>query len=182
MAAGHQADINAGFGKNSQSRLNLFWRLPAMTIEVLKGDLLDQPVDAIVNAWNRNIFPWWLLVPQGVSGAIRRRAGSGPFRELAKMPMIPLGGAVVTGAGQLPHRAIIHVAGINLCWRSSEFAIRQSCLSALKIAGDHEFSSIAFPLIGAGTGGIGPDLSKNLMLQEFEKASYRGLIRLVEYT
>lgn len=39
------------------------------------GDLLDQPVEVIVNAWNRNIIPWWLLLPQGVSGAIKRRGG-----------------------------------------------------------------------------------------------------------
>ena len=44
------------------------------TIEVVQGDLLEQPVEAIVNPWNRNIIPWWLLLPQGVSGAIKRRA------------------------------------------------------------------------------------------------------------
>jgi O-acetyl-ADP-ribose deacetylase (regulator of RNase III) len=44
-------------------------------IKVCQGDLLDQDVEVIVNAWNRNIFPWWLLLPQGVSGAIKRRAG-----------------------------------------------------------------------------------------------------------
>lgn len=41
------------------------------------GDLLDQDVDVIVNAWNRNLVPWWLLIPQGVSKAIKRRAGYG---------------------------------------------------------------------------------------------------------
>ncbi len=55
-----------------------------MPIEICSGDLLDQPVEAIVNAWNRNIIPWWLLQPHGVSGAIKRRAGSAPFRELAR--------------------------------------------------------------------------------------------------
>jgi len=54
-------------------------------VEICEGDLLDQPVDAIVNSWNRNIFPWWLLLPQGVSGALRRCAGIAPFRELAIM-------------------------------------------------------------------------------------------------
>ncbi|TWT38617.1 macro domain-containing protein [Blastopirellula retiformator] len=39
-------------------------------VQCVTGDLLDQPVEVIVNAWNRNIIPWWLLVPQGVSGAI----------------------------------------------------------------------------------------------------------------
>lgn len=51
-----------------------------MKIQVVQGDLLDQNVDAIVNAWNRNITPWWLLIPQGVSGAIKRRAGTRPFK------------------------------------------------------------------------------------------------------
>ena len=45
------------------------------SIEVVEGDLLNQDVEVIVNAWNRNIIPWWLLLPQGVSGAIKRRAG-----------------------------------------------------------------------------------------------------------
>jgi O-acetyl-ADP-ribose deacetylase (regulator of RNase III) len=81
-----------------------------MIIKVINDDLLDQDVDGIVNAWNRNVIPWWLLVPQGVSGAIKKRAGYKPFRELARMGSIPLGGAVLTGPGKLPHKAIIHVA------------------------------------------------------------------------
>jgi O-acetyl-ADP-ribose deacetylase len=83
---------------------------------VCEGDLLDQDVEVIVNSWNRNIIPWWLLLPQGVSGAIKRRAGYAPFRELQRHDPIPLGGAVETGAGRLPFRAIIHVAGISLLW------------------------------------------------------------------
>ena len=43
-----------------------------MNVRIEEGDLLDQPVEAIVNAWNRNTIPWWLLLPQGVSGAIKR--------------------------------------------------------------------------------------------------------------
>ena len=97
-----------------------------MQIQTVDGDLLDQEVDVIVNAWNRNIIPWWLLLPQGVSGAIKRRGGYAPFRELAKLgaiPLgaIPLGGAVITGAGKLPLKSIIHVAGISMWWRLRNF-------------------------------------------------------------
>ena len=46
-----------------------------MPLRVVEGDLLDQDTDAIVNAWNRNVIPWWLLLPQGVSRAIKKRAG-----------------------------------------------------------------------------------------------------------
>lgn len=64
-----------------------------MTVRVVDGDLLDQRVEVIVNAWNRNIIPWWLLLPQGVSGAIKRRGGTAPFREVGRHGPIPLGGA-----------------------------------------------------------------------------------------
>ena len=56
-----------------------------MIPRIVEGDLVEQTTEAIVNAWNRNIIPWWLLLPQGVSGAIKRRAGLEPFRELGRM-------------------------------------------------------------------------------------------------
>lgn len=78
-----------------------------MDVQIVEGDLLRQPVEAIVNTWNRNIIPWWLLLPQGVSGAIKRQAGYQPFRELGGLGPIPLGGAVYTSAGRLPYKGII---------------------------------------------------------------------------
>src|SRR6202051_3082228 len=98
----------------------------AIEVEVIEGDLLDQDVEVIVNAWNRNLIPWWLLLPQGVSGAIKQRGGPQPFRAVAKHGPIPLGHAVVTGSGTLLFKAIIHVAGINMLWRASERSIRDS--------------------------------------------------------
>jgi O-acetyl-ADP-ribose deacetylase (regulator of RNase III) len=125
-----------------------------MNVKVVEGDLVDQPVDAIVNAWNRNVIPWWLLVPQGVSRAIKKRAGSAPFRELARYGPIPLGQAVSTGAGRLVFECIIHVAGIDMLWRASEQSIRDSVVNALRVARDRGLRSLAMPLIGAGSGGF----------------------------
>jgi O-acetyl-ADP-ribose deacetylase len=122
-----------------------------MKITIVEGDLVEQQVDCIVNAWNRNVFPWWLLLPQGVSAAIKRKAGLEPFRELRRHGVLPVGGAVLTGPGRLPMKGIIHVAGINLAWRSSEQAIRTSVRSAIDLARAERYRSIAFPLIGAGT-------------------------------
>ena len=122
----------------------------AMTVEVIEGDLLDQDVEVIVNAWNRNVIPWWLLLPQGVSGAIKRRGGTAPFKEVRRHGPIPLGGAVLTSAGRLPFKAIIHVAGINLLWRASERSIRDSVRNAVRLAREKGYTSIAMPLIGAG--------------------------------
>ncbi|RYG68124.1 Appr-1-p processing protein [bacterium] len=138
-----------------------------MIPEVVNGDLLDQKVDAIVNAWNRNIIPWWLLLPQGVSGAIKRRAGYRPFREIGKFGPIPLGDAVLTSAGKLPFKAIIHVAGIDGFWRGSEYSIRHSVRNAMKVANSQHFSSVAFPIIGSGSGSFDQSQALEIMLQEF---------------
>jgi O-acetyl-ADP-ribose deacetylase (regulator of RNase III) len=150
-------------------------------VSVVAGDLLDQDVEVIVNAWNRNVIPWWLLWPQGVSGAIRRRAGTAPFRELARAGPIPLGGAVMTGAGRLPFRAIIHVAGINLLWLPSVRATRDAVRNVLAIAAAQGFRSIAFPLIGAGVGGLSPETVLELMQDEAKQSAYTGHVRFVRY-
>lgn len=152
-----------------------------MKLLVVEGDLLDQPVEVIVNAWNRNIIPWWLLLPQGVSGAIKRRGGTEPFRELARLGPIPLGEAVLTGAGRLPFRGIIHVAGINLLWRSGERSVRDSVRNALTLAEAHGFASIAFPLIGAGSGSGDAARIEAWMLDELGRSRYAGEVRLVRY-
>lgn len=146
-----------------------------------KGDLLDQDVDVIVNAWNRNIIPWWLLLPQGVSGAIKKRAGYGPFRELAKKGPIPLGGAVETSAGRLPHKAIIHVAGISMLWLSSEWSIRDSVCNAMQLASLKGYRSIAFPLIGAGTGGTKAERVMAIMQEALGAVEFDGEVRIVRY-
>jgi len=152
-----------------------------MLINVVDGDLLDQNVEVIVNTWNRNIIPWWLLLPQGVSGAIKRQAGTKPFRELARYGPMPLGSAVATSAGRLPFRAIIHVAGINMWWRSSPKSVRDSVRSALAIAGKKGYSSIAFPLVGAGCGGGNEREIEAIMLDELGRIEFSGEVRLVRF-
>jgi O-acetyl-ADP-ribose deacetylase len=150
-----------------------------VNVTIVEGNLLDQDVDVIVNAWNRNIIPWWLLLPQGVSRAIKKQAGAGPFKELRKHGPIPLGGAVLTSAGRLPFKGIIHVAGIDLLWLASERSIRDSVRNALTLAEKHGFRSIAFPLIGAGSGGFDQERAKALMLDEIQKLDSPLAVRLV---
>jgi O-acetyl-ADP-ribose deacetylase (regulator of RNase III) len=135
----------------------------------------------IVNAWNRNIIPWWLLLPQGVSGAIKRRAGIKPFCEVARYGSIPLGGAVLTSAGRLPFRGIIHVAGIDMLWRSSEHSVRQSVRSAMALVFQMRYASIAFPLVGAGSGGGSPERIQGFMLDELSRIAYDGTVHIVRF-
>lgn len=152
-----------------------------VTPKIVEGDLLNQSVDVIINAWNRNIIPWWLLVPQGVSGAIKKKAGYAPFIELGKFGAIPLGEAVLTNAGKLPYKAIIHVAGINMFWVSTSDSIKKSVISAMKIVNQNNFSSVAFPIIGAGTGGFGESGALALMTEAFQSIDTGSEVVIVKY-
>jgi O-acetyl-ADP-ribose deacetylase (regulator of RNase III) len=136
-------------------------------VQIVEGDLLDQEADAIVNAWNRNIIPWWLLLPQGVSGAIKKRAGLQPFRELGRLGPMPLGSAVQTSAGRLPYKAIIHVAGINMLWRASRTSIQDSVRNAVRLAERLGLQTVAFPVIGAGSGSFNAAEAEKIMLETF---------------
>ena len=152
-----------------------------MKVLVVDGDLLDQDVDVIVNAWNRNIIPWWLLIPQGVSGAIKKRGGLQPFRELGRFGPIPLGHAVETSAGTLPFKSIIHVAGINMLWRSSDRSIRDSVRNAIAIAKERGYKSLALPLIGAGSGGGKSAKVQSIIEDELSLCQFDGEVRIVRY-
>ncbi len=152
-----------------------------MNPRVLDGDLLDQDVEVIVNAWNRNIIPWWLLLPQGVSGAIKRRGGYQPFRELSRHGPIPLGGAVLTSAGRLPCKAIIHVAGISMFWRASTASIQGSVRSAMRLVDEHRYRSVAFPIIGAGTGGFDHESALRLMREAFATIDSPAEVTIVRF-
>ena len=152
-----------------------------MDLRLVDGDLLDQDVEVIVNSWNRNLIPWWLLLLQGVSGAIKRRGGTVPFREVRRAGLIPLGGAVATAAGTLPHKAIIHVAGINLAWMSSERSIRASVRNAMGLASQRGYRSIAFPLIGAGSVGSRSERVRGWMVDELQGIVFDGVVVVVTH-
>lgn len=127
-------------------------------MKILTGDLLLQDVACIVNPWNMNLFPHWLLVPAGISGQLKKKAGPAPFRELGRHSWMRPGTAVLTSGGRL-NKPVIHVAGLNLLWRSTEDIVYRCMLSALALADEHGFSSMAVPLIGAGTGGLSEEQS-----------------------
>lgn len=152
-----------------------------MRYTVVDGDLLDQPVDAIVNAWNRNIIPWWLLLPQGVSGAIKRRAGLAPFHELGRKGPMRLGSAVVTTAGKLPYRCIIHVAGINMWWCASRQSITDSVRNAVIRAEEQHIRSLALPVIGAGSGSFKHGKAEALICETLDAIESEVEAVLVRY-
>lgn len=88
---------------------------------------------------------------------------------------------MLTGAGKLPFKAIIHVAGISMWWRSSERSVRDSCVNAIELANEHSFGSIAFPLIGAGTCGGAAHQVLDMMKDELSRAAFDGRVVIVQF-
>lgn len=153
-----------------------------MNIIIVDGNLLDQDVDCIVNAWNRNIIPWWMLIPHGVSGAIKKVGGTKPFQEIASTGPLPLGHARKTSAGRLPFKAIIHVASIDMFWNASEKSISDSVVNAMKLAEESGFTSMAFPILGAGSGRFNAEQAEKIMRKTFESLNSNMAVILVRYS
>ncbi len=120
------------------------------------GDIAGVRTDAVVNAWNRNFIPHWLLIPQGVAGALKEAAGPEPFREVGAEGMLDLGEAVATSAGDLAADYIIHSAALHWYWSSSIEAVRLAARNVFRCADQLEVGTLAMPLLGAGTGGVAP--------------------------
>lgn len=135
--------------------------MPVLLVREMTGNLLDQPVEALVNPWNRNFVPRGLLLTGGVSGQLKKVTGPGPWRDLTRMGILRVGDAVVTSAGEMGGPAyLIHVVGLNTWWRASADAVSACARSAVRRAHEFGISSLAMPLIGAGHGGLSPATSR----------------------
>ncbi|HEX9666168.1 MAG TPA: macro domain-containing protein [Thermodesulfobacteriota bacterium] len=118
-------------------------------ITVIKGDITEIEVDAIVNAANTD-----LILGSGVAGAIRKKGGDLIQNECNEIGSIPLGEAAITGAGNLRARYVIHAAGMHLGGRVSEVSLKDTTNNSLLRASEKNLKKIAFPAIGTGAGGF----------------------------
>lgn len=125
-------------------------------VRVLVGDITSQNVDAIVNAANST-----LLGGGGVDGAIHRRGGPRILEECRKLRAsrfpqgLPTGEAVLTSAGALPAKHVIHTVGpIVRGGRDTDSALLAACYrNSLRLAAEGQLRSIAFPAISTGAYG-----------------------------
>jgi O-acetyl-ADP-ribose deacetylase (regulator of RNase III) len=135
-------------------------------VSIVVGDITEFSGDAIVNPANR-----YLVMGGGVAGAIKRRGGVEIEAEARRYAPIDIGQAVVTGAGKLKCRAVIHAPTVEVPGGSSNpNYVYKATLAALKAAKEKGFKTVAFPLMGAGVGGLTPEESVEAMAKAFEEA------------
>ena len=130
-----------------------------LTVAVVEGDITRQPVDAIVNAANNALW-----MGAGVAGAIKARGGDAIEREAMAQGPIPVGAAVVTGAGRLPMTCVVHAAVMGQDLQTDETLVRRATASALAAARDRGVRSIALPALGTGVGGFPLDRCAEIMI------------------
>ena len=138
-------------------------------IVLLEGDITDQDVDAIVNAANSA-----LILGSGVAGAIASRAGPTVAQECEAHGAIEVGGAALTGAGELPARFVIHAAAMAPGGSADETTVRGAVRSALELASREGFSTVALPAIGAGVGGFSLQRCAEISLEEARRIAETG--------
>jgi O-acetyl-ADP-ribose deacetylase (regulator of RNase III) len=118
-------------------------------IELWNGDICDLEVDAIVNPANLSL---WMAT--GVGGAIKRAGGDSIEFAAVRQAPVPLGESIVTPAGQLAARAVIHAVSLDRDRRTSGPVIEAAVRSAMARAREIGATSIAFPALGTGVGGF----------------------------
>jgi len=145
-------------------------------IEVHQGDITQLELDALVNAANNRLW-----MGGGVAGALKRAGGKEIEAEAVKKGPIPIGEAVVTGAGRLKARYIIHAAVMGQDLKTDAEKIRQATKNSLLRADELGIKSIAFPALGTGVGGFPLDECARIMIGEVRQhsAGTTGLERVV---
>ncbi len=130
-------------------------------VRIEKGDITELEVDAIVNAANNHLW-----MGAGVAGAIKRKGGEEIEREAVSKGPIPVGEAIVTSAGKLKAKYVIHAAVMGQDLRTSERMIREATYNSLLRADELSLKSVAFPAFGTGVGGFPFDRCARAMLDE----------------
>ena len=129
-------------------------------LELRDGDITEMQTDAIVNAANER-----LILGAGVAGAIRKKGGPEIQAECNKIGGTFVGGAVITTAGNLKAKYVIHAVGPRMGEGDEDKKLKNATLNSLKLADENNLKSISFPAISAGIFGFPIDSCAKIMLK-----------------
>jgi O-acetyl-ADP-ribose deacetylase len=144
-------------------------------IELVRGDITEQAVDAVVNAANSS-----LMGGGGVDGAIHRKGGPAikaecrRIREERYPEGLPTGRAVATTAGDLPARWVIHTVGPVYAQGEDRSPLLASChTESLRVADELGAGTVAFPAISTGVYGYPVEEAAPVALRAVRDADTR---------
>lgn len=153
-----------------------------MDIQLVKGDITERVVDAIVNAANTS-----LLGGGGVDGAIHRKGGP-EILEACKVIRARQGGcqvgeAVITTAGKLPSQYVIHTVGPTWSGGDNEESqkLRKCYQNSLRLAVEEGITTIAFPNISTGVYRFPKELAADIAITTVQNFADQDKINLLEF-
>lgn len=148
--------------KTKKKRVTI--QLNGTELELIEGDITELEVDAIVNAANSD-----LKLGTGVAGAIRKKGGPSIQKECDRIGGTPVGTAVITGAGEMPHKHIIHAVGPKMGEGDEDRKLASAVRSSLALADRHGLQSIAVPAISTGNFGFPVNRCARVTLTEIHR-------------
>jgi O-acetyl-ADP-ribose deacetylase (regulator of RNase III) len=128
-------------------------------LALVEEDIAGQATDAIVNAANSS-----LILGAGVAGAIRSKGGPTIQEACHQIGHCPVGGAVITGGGDLKAKHVIHAVGPRMGDGDEDAKLKDATLSSLKVAEDNQLKSVAFPALSTGIFGFPVERCAEIML------------------
>jgi len=144
-------------------------------IEIQKGDITKVQADAIVNP--SNSFGW---MGGGSAGAIKRQGGDLIEKQVVDQAPLEIGKAVLTTAGKLPYKGVIHAPTmISPTEKANPYDVQMSVRGALILADDMKFKTIAMPGMGTGIGDFPKEDAAKLMIAEIKKFNPISLERVI---
>lgn len=134
-------------------------------LDLVEGDITEMDVEAIVNPSN----PKLKMGEGGVSKAILTKGGKTIQSECKRIGGAQVGTAVMTGAGELPHKQVIHAVGPTMGEGDEDRKLASAVRSSLALADRNGLKSIAIPAISAGSNGFPLQRCARILLTEVHR-------------
>jgi O-acetyl-ADP-ribose deacetylase (regulator of RNase III) len=147
-------------------------------LRLVKDDITERKVDAIVNAANS------YLKHGGVAAIISRKGGPQIQIESDKIGFVPTGSAVITTAGKLPCKVVIHAVGPRMGEGDEDTKLKKAIENSLKLADKNNLKSISIPAVSSGIFGFPKDRCANILVnvaKQFAVFNTQSLIGIIEF-
>lgn len=136
-----------------------------MKIEVIKGDITELDVDAIVDPANS-----YMTMGGGLSGVIRKKGGDIIRQEAEKYAPIPVGKAIITSAGNLKAKYVIHAPTMkNPAERIGVKNVELATQAVLDCCEENKIDNVAIPGLGTGVGNVPEKDAAEVMVKTIKK-------------